>query len=68
MTGVLLALSLLLPGRPDFRAVADTGKAKKPPAPSLAPTTEKPKVPGKAKPVGEPQLKRRKPPALNLSS
>ena len=63
---LLLILTLVRPA--DLRAIADTVKAPKPPP--LAPSTPrgKPAPPLKGKPVGEPQLKRRKPPGLNFIS
>ena len=67
LSTVLLALSLYSPA--DLRVVADTVRPPKPPptTPRAArgkPATEraKPALAPKAKPVGEPRLKRRKPP------
>jgi hypothetical protein len=65
LTSLLLALSVAAPG--PSRALADTTKAsKRPPAmPAARPPTAdrgKPLTP-RPKPTGEPQLKRRKPPA-----
>ncbi|HEV8599652.1 MAG TPA: hypothetical protein VGQ69_09860 [Gemmatimonadales bacterium] len=66
MTGILLFLTLVITGPADVQAVADTVRAPKPPP--LAPTVGrgKPIPTTKGKPVGEPQLKRRKPPRLHL--
>lgn len=63
---LFLILSLIRPA--DLRAIADTVKAPKPPP--LAPSTSrgKPAPPPKGKPVGEPQLKRRKPPGVDFIS
>jgi hypothetical protein len=65
LTSLLLALSLAAPGH--GRAPADTTKSsRRPPAGPVArpPTADrgKPLTP-RPKPTGEPQLKRRKPPA-----
>ena len=64
LTSLFLALSLAAPG--PSRALADTTKAaKRPPAvPAAKPAADrgKPLVP-RPRPTGEPQLKRRKPPA-----
>jgi hypothetical protein len=67
MTSILLALALSFGGPADIRAVPDTARAPKPPP--LAPTAGrgKPALPSKGKPVGEPQLKRRKPPGLDFT-
>ena len=67
MTSILLALTLAFASPIDVRALADTVKAPKPPP--LAPTMGrgKPTPPSKGKPVGEPQLKRRKPPGLGFT-
>jgi hypothetical protein len=76
LSTLLLTLTLAAPA--NLPAVADTIRAPKPQ--SLAPTIErrkpepraptierrKPQPPPKGKPVGEPQLKRRKPPPLDL--
>jgi hypothetical protein len=75
MTLATLFLSLALAAPTEIRAVSDTVRAPKPPA--LRPTTErrkpaptmerrKPAPPPRGKPVGEPQLKRRKPPGLDF--
>ena len=74
MTLATLLLSLALASPTEIRAVSDTVRAPKPPP--LAPTTQrrKPEPPPlvkpaprpKGKPVGEPQLKRRKPPGLDF--
>ena len=75
LSALLLSLALITPG--ELRAVADTGKAPKRP-PAAAPATAKrppskaPAVVTRGKPapapksLGEPQLKRRKPPALDF--
>lgn len=76
MTSVLLALTLALAVPAEVQSVADTVKAPKPP--TLAPSSGRGKpaapsigrgkpAPSKGKPVGEPQLKRRKPPRLDLA-
>jgi len=72
LTQILLTLSLWSPA--EIRAVADTGKAP-PKPPPLAPTNPKgpsgdkgKPAPPKGKPVGEPELKRRKPPSLHFPS
>jgi len=66
MTLATLLLALALASPAEIRALPDTVKAPKPPP--LAPTMErrKPLPPPKGKPVGEPQLKRRKPPGLDI--
>jgi hypothetical protein len=66
MTSIVLALSLLFASPADVRIAADTVRAPKPPP--LAPTAGrgKPAPPLKPKPVGEPQLKRRKPPGVDF--
>ncbi|HTL04620.1 MAG TPA: hypothetical protein VL241_02655 [Gemmatimonadales bacterium] len=62
MTFAALLLALALSSPADIRALPDTARAPKPPP--LAPSVDrrKPQPPPKGKPVGEPQLKRRKPP------
>lgn len=64
LSTLLLVLTLAAPAR--LPAVADTVRAPKPR--SLTPTIErrKPEPTPKGKPVGEPQLKRRKPPSLHF--
>ena len=76
MTSIFLAISLSIAVPTTGAAAADTVKAPKPP--TLAPRggREKPAAPtigrgksappSKGKPVGEPQLKRRKPPRLDF--
>ena len=61
MTFPLLLLSLMLPPRTDLRTHVDTIKVQRPKPTALAPS-KPPAKPPKAKPVGEPQLTRRKPP------
>ena len=61
LSTLLLVLTLSAPTPP--RVAADTAKAPKPPP--LQPTL-KGKAPPKGKPLGEPQLKRRKPPELGF--
>ncbi len=63
MTLSMLLLSLALVSPAEIRALPDTARAPKPPP--LVPTMERRKpAPPKGKPVGEPQLKRRKPPGF----
>jgi hypothetical protein len=66
MTLALLLLSLTLPSPADLRAVTDTSKAPPKPLP-MAPSTQRGKPVPPPKPVGEPKLKRRKPPGLDLT-
>ncbi len=74
LSALLLSLALITPG--EIRVVADTGKAPKRPAAAPAtakrPPSKAPAVVPRGKPaptpksLGEPQLKRRKPPELGL--
>ncbi|HEV8149363.1 MAG TPA: hypothetical protein VGP61_04185 [Gemmatimonadales bacterium] len=73
MTFSFLLLTLALHTPADLRAVSDTARARKPPASSPSAERGKPAPPPKAptlapkgKPPGEPELRRRKPPAVDF--